>query len=78
MVKSVTFDPYDETTARAVVNVLRQWPGAGPAEMVVGINGVQFRLTGDANSPNPNAYIEGLFAQANALQKATTVIVSKK
>ena len=70
MVKTIVFDNYDEASVKAVMAVLRQWPGAGPAEISVKIAGTQFVIAGDPESPSADAYMKNMLDQANALQAA--------
>ena len=70
MVKTVVFVKYEEADVREVLALLKKWPGAGPAEISVGINGTQFVISGDPKAETPDAYMESLIAQANALKNA--------
>lgn len=70
MVKRIEFDSYNEESVKAALAVLRQWPGAGPAEIAVKINGATFVLNGPTESASADQYFQNLLDQANALQQA--------
>ena len=70
MIRRIEFDSYNEESVKGALAVLKQWPGAGPAEIAIKINGATFVLNGPPDSTSVDQYFQNLLDQANALQQA--------
>jgi len=70
MIKRITMKKYDEEILKTVLETLKKWPGAGPAEIAITVDGMEFVITGDPKAESADGFIKSLVAQASALNSA--------